>query len=363
MVPLICRLTNLTSLVLRNVVMSCEVMMILSELDHLLHLSYDVPIPYCNIAVYGNCARSMSILAQLMMMERHSLYSLQFSVVTGFDILGVLKLHYPSLLHFSVHSLSIEWRFLKEFIERHEDRLESFDCLLYSTGQEDEFQPGLSDPVFVDDLPGLKCATARSRKYQGLVEQPFDSYILRFHRDASGQISCSEAALTGGTWDVLPVIGEGYHYLRILNIWDANWLHNRPHFEKFVKYKDKFSNIETLRFNLRSIDGVEPWQYIPDFWDDDGDTDWEECEWHAYHANVQILCSAFPNLRLIEWFLVDDILYYPIGLIPFWEWRVVRAKAGSTPIILRSLHNWRYCNPLSRPVGWSMTKGMSHISP
>jgi hypothetical protein len=126
--------------------------------------------------------------------------------------------------------------------------------------------------------------------------------------------------------------------------------------------------------------GVESWQYFPDFWEGDirdergyrmdydiryplnrSLEDWEEDEWHSYHAHIEVLCAAMSNLRLIEWFLVDNIVDYPIGMIPFWEWRIIRPKKGKSPFILRTLKNWPYRNPLSLPARWSMTRGMSHI--
>jgi hypothetical protein len=244
--------------------MSCEVMMALSELDHLLHLSYDVPIPYGTIANnprYGTFGyhslspfksrwklRSIDvkfrttdddktaffILLPVIRSCSKTLQSLNLSfyaVVTGIKIGGILKLHFPSLLQFSVHPISVEWRFLKAFLDRHESHLQQFDCLLYSTYRHGEFYPGLSDPVLVGDLPGLQGVKPTFYEDRRLVRQPFSSYILHLCRDASGQISCNEAAVTGGAWEAIPLVGQGYPHLRILNIWDAKWSHRSPHFE------------------------------------------------------------------------------------------------------------------------------------
>ncbi|KAG8815404.1 hypothetical protein FRB91_001204 [Serendipita sp. 411] len=217
--------------------------------------------------------------------------------------------------------------------------------------------------VYLRDVPGIVDTDITP----GEIDCDIGLFSINLQTDCMNNVTAQEFSMIGGCLHMLSPLTKRHPYIRVLSLWDC--LPNNM-MQGLLDVSHNLLHLEFLRFNARDhgIDGKTIGQCIPfplcdteesnsfcscascelGVYSETGrvhlQEEWEQTAWMIYEAQVRQLVAHFSRLRLLEWFLVEEVGDFPWAAFPFWQFAVIRGCGSSeTPAnfrLRRRLWNW-----------------------
>ncbi|KAG8815434.1 hypothetical protein FRC18_001503 [Serendipita sp. 400] len=267
------------------------------------------------------------------------------------------------------------WEHCKSVLDDYSHQLESIDITFTHSSEEwyfgEEIHPrriGNDEPhsfkdVHLRDVPGIVDTDISS----GEIDCDIGLFSINLQTDCMNNVTAQEFSVIGGCLHMLSPLTKRHPYIRVLSLWDC-FPNNMM--QGLLDVSQNLLHLEALRFNARDhgIDGKTIEQSVPfplcDFEEPNSlcscascelgvysetgrvrlQEEWEQTAWMIYEAQVRQLVARFSRLRLLEWFLVEEVGDYPWAAFPFWQFAVIRGCGSSNTLanfkLRRRLWNW-----------------------
>ncbi|KAG8820433.1 hypothetical protein FRC18_011720 [Serendipita sp. 400] len=289
------------------------------------------------------------------------------------------KVHLPRLKTLTAIIKQGVWETCQLVLDRYPDRLESVDITFTHSSEEwylgEEIHPrrlGNEEPhsfrnVFLQDVPGIVATDINP----GNIDCTIGLFSINLQTDCMKNVTAQEFSMIGGHLHMLSPLTKRHPYIRVLSLWDC--LPNDM-MQGLLDVSHNLLHLEVLRFNAQDhgIDGKGIEQRVPFPLCDSEESnnlcscascelgvysetgrvhlqeEWERTAWIVYETQVRQLAAHFPRLRLLEWFLVEEVGDFPWAAFPFWQFAVIRgcnsdSSRSDTPAnfkLKRRLWNW-----------------------